>query len=84
MEPDCRILKATFAPEPAQAKGIRVQPDRLREKFISLLRENDGELLRELLETLSRDKSLYARRLIGCLVEQPELRDLIYTKRMLH
>ena len=54
-----------------------MQQDRFRETFIALLKENDGELLRRLLKTLSRDKSLNARQLARCLVEQPELRDLI-------
>jgi hypothetical protein len=51
--------------------------DRPRETFIAVLRENDGALLDSLLKALSRDKSLDARRLARCLIQQPELRDLI-------
>lgn len=58
-----------------------LRPDPFRETIIALLRKNDGELLWRLLETLSRDNSLNARRPMTCLVQQPELRDLIRDKR---
>ena len=51
--------------------------DRPRETFIAALTENDGALLDSLLKALRRDKSLDARRLVRCLIRQPELRDLI-------
>ena len=58
--------------------------DRPRETFIAVLRENDGALLDSLLKALSRDKSLDARRLARCLIQQTELRDLIpYHQRLL-
>lgn len=71
--------------ESAEAKGRpKSQAEWLRETFISLLRKNDGEVLCKLLVTLSRDKSVSARRLIRCLLQQPELSDLIHTKRRWH
>ncbi len=58
--------------------------NRAREIFIAVLRENNGALLRRLLQTLDRDKSLDARRLARCLIQQTELRDLIpYHQRLL-
>jgi len=58
--------------------------NRARETFIAVLREDNGDLLRRLLQTLNRDKSLDARRLARCLIQQPELRDLIpYHQRLL-
>jgi len=72
---DYRTSKRPWRPSPLRQRASKSQPDGLRETFISLLRESDGEVLHELLKTLSRDKSLYARRLVECLVEQPELRD---------
>ena len=49
----------------------------IREIFIDVLRENDGELLRTLLKALNWDQSIEARLLENCLVRQPEFRDLI-------
>jgi hypothetical protein len=58
--------------------------NRSRETFIAVLREDNGDLLRRLLQTLIRDKSLDARRLARCLIQQPELRDLLpYHRRLL-
>jgi hypothetical protein len=79
-KPNCRASKLPLRQNlghPVQAKECGMHQDQFRETVIALLRENDGELLRRLLNTLSRDKSLNARRLARCLIQQPELRDLI-------
>jgi len=54
-----------------------VSADPTRDAFISALRNNDGELLRRLLEILGRDNSIEAKRLATTLIQEPELRDLI-------
>jgi hypothetical protein len=79
-------LKAPLRQKPVGGYSVkgkcatRIEP----EIFIAVLRENNGALLRRLLQTLDGDKSLDARRLARCLIQQTELRDLIpYHQRLL-